>query len=180
MNTVYFINQSYLNRFSWLNGSTDEDYIKPAIRLAQLKRVRFYLGKCLYDKLESLVENQDAEDATSINDESNAKYKTLLDTYVMDVTMYWTLVELYPYLVSKIDNANIQKRVAQNTETLTRDELADMVGNEKSNAQHFTDQMIKYLCDLEGDNVISEWETCDNTLSNTNRADLTYMPIDVV
>lgn len=159
---AYFIDQDYLIRYSWINGTTDEKYLRPAIRLAQLKRVRFYLGKCLYDKLESLVENQGAGDATDIDNVANVNYKTLLDDYVQDVTMYWSLVELYPYLVRKIDNSNIIKRVGQNTETLSTDELADMVKTERSNAQHFTDQMIKYLDDLEGATQIDEWETCDD------------------
>ena len=174
MTDVYFIAQDYLIRYSWINGTTDEKYIQPAIRLAQLKRVRFYLGKCLYDKLESLVLNQDAGDSTSINDASNVKYKTLLDDYLRDVVMYWTLVELYPYLVRKIDNSNILKRTGTNADPIDSEELADMVKNERSTAQHFTDQMIKYLCDLEGSDIIPEWETCDENLSRTHRSELTY------
>jgi hypothetical protein len=180
MSNAYFIDQDYLIRYSWINGTTDEKYLRPAIRLAQLKRVRFYLGKCLYDKMESLVTNQLEVDNTSINHVDNAKYKTLLDDYLQDVTMYWALVELYPYLVRKIDNSNIIKRVGQNTETLSSDELADMVKTERSNAQHFTDQMIRYLCDLDGTYTIDEWETCDNELAGSPKKELDYLPIDVI
>ena len=180
MTNVYFIDQDYLIRYSWINGTTDEKYIRPAIRLGQLKRVRFYLGKCLYDKLESLVLNQDEVDDTSINHVDNVAYKTLLDDYVRDVVMYWTLVELYPYLVRKIDNSNIIKRVGQNTETLTTDELADMVKSERSNAQHFTDQMRNYLDDLEGDDRIDEWETCDDC-DRTSKKEIQWMDgLDVI
>jgi len=181
MTDVYLIDQDYLIRYSWINGTVDEDFLKPAIRLAQMKRVRFYLGKCLYDKLISLVQNQAAGDATSINDASNSAYKTLLDDYLRDVVMYWTLVELYPYLVRKIDNSNIFRRVSSNSEPISSNELADMVKNERSTAQHFTDQMIKYLCDLDDGNQIPEWETCDSPLANSHRSELPYMDgLDVV
>jgi hypothetical protein len=162
MSEVYFIDDAYLIRFSWLNGTTDQDYLKPAIRLAQLKRLRYYIGTCLYDRLISLVENQAAGDNTSINHVENVKYKTLLDDHVQDVVMYWTLVELYPYLVRKVDNASILKRVSNNTETLSNDELMDMVQTEQGNAQFFTDRMLHYLKELEGADQIDEFENCDD------------------
>lgn len=162
MKNVYFIDQDYFLRFSQINGTTDRNYIEPAVRLAQLKHVRAYLGKCLFDKLVSLVENQDLNDETSIDHASNSGYKTLLNDYVQDVTLYWALSELYPYLSRKISKANLIKEVPQNAESLSGDELATMVDHERSNAQHFTDLMIKYLNDLEGNAQIAEWENCDD------------------
>ena len=179
MANAYFINLDYVNRFSWVNGTTDEKYISPAIRLAQLKRVRFYLGKCLYDKIESLVENQAEVDNTSINHVDNVAYKTLLDAYIQDVTLYWTLTELYRYLSIKIDNSNIIKRVGSNTESISREELADMIKNERSNAQHFTDQMVKYLDDADTPNI-AEWETCSDC-ARTSKRKIDWMDgIDIV
>jgi len=160
MKEIYFIDDAYMIRFSWLNGSTDQDYLKPAIRLAQLKRLRYYIGTCLYTKLTDLVESQDVGDNTSINHADNAKYKTILDNHIQDVLLYWTLVELYRYLVYKIDNSSILKRVANNTETLSKEELMQMIESEESNAQFFTQRMMTYLANLKGDDRIAEYDNC--------------------
>lgn len=154
---ILFLDQSYIIRFSQVNGTLDQKWVEPVIWLAQKKHLLPILGKCLYEKYEELISHYLQDSATGLGLAENAEYKTVLDNYILDVLMHWTLVELYPHLWIKIDNAALLHHVKEDSESLAEKEVYRMVGREKSNALMFSDRLIKVLCDSD----LDEYHNCD-------------------
>ena len=91
MATALFINRTDLVRNSILDGNIDTDKMLPFIKLAQEIHIQNYLGTSLYDKLSSLITSGDIDLGT------NAKYKTLLNDYVVPMLIWYSQVDFIPF-----------------------------------------------------------------------------------
>tara|TARA_R110000796_G_scaffold122974_1_gene237278 strand:- start:716 stop:1243 length:528 start_codon:yes stop_codon:yes gene_type:complete len=134
---VLFINMDYLKRFTNLNGSVLEDYVTPSIKMAQDKYVQSYLGTDLFDKLKA--------DITAATLAGN--YITLMDTYVRDVTVWWTMVELLPNMRARVDNGGLVVRTSEDSQPASGTEIRVLQGQARDNAQFYTKRLIDYLCE---------------------------------
>lgn len=132
---VLFISSSYLKRVTPLSGAIDEEWIAPAITLAQDKYVQAYLGTRLYDKLRSLISSGPVAEP----------YATLLDVYVVKITAWWTMVELLPNLYAQIDNGGLILRSAPNAVSAGSVDMTREVERARRNAQFYTHTMYLYL-----------------------------------
>lgn len=156
MTDALLIDGEYLRKYTMIGGSVDENYFEPAIRLAQDKQLQTWLGSRLLEKLRSIVA------AGTVDQSANAAYKTLLRDYVRPALARYTLVELYPNLVAKIENANLVKRTSDDTSSLTQAEVSQLVNAERTNAQFYTQRLIDYLCLHQSDFVeYTTFETGD-------------------
>ena len=70
------ISEKTLKQYTLINNNMDGVYLLPAIRMAQEIDLDTIIGPALNKKLQALVADN------SISDESNSKYKLLLDEYV--------------------------------------------------------------------------------------------------
>ena len=163
---VNLISYNYLLRFSSINGSVDQKLIRSSVQRAQRIHLMPYLNKCLYDKIIELTKEYVADPATGLGLPANAAYKKLVDEYILDALLYWVLVELYPQLVSKVDNSNIIKHVPTDSETLSIQEMEVLVHKERERALNFTNRMIKYLCD--NPSLFPEYTNCSECQNKTN------------
>lgn len=130
-----FVNPDYLRRITSLNGSVDESFIVPAVIVAQDKVLQAYLGTDLMTKLK-------AEAASGSPD---AVYINLLDNYVRKVVAWWTMCELMPTLYVKINNGSLAIRTAENTTSITADDLHREVERARDNAEFYTERLVKHL-----------------------------------
>jgi len=134
---VLFISSTYLKRVTPLSGAIDDEWIAPAITLAQDKYVQMYLGTKLYDKLRSEISGGSVAEP----------YATLLDTHVVKVTAWWTMVELLPNLYAQIDNGGLILRSATNALSAGSVDMTREVERARRNAQFYTHTMYRYLTD---------------------------------
>lgn len=162
---VLFIGQQYITRFSAINGTVDQRWIEPAIWIAQKKWLKPLLGKCLYAKIETLITDWNDNNATGIGHIDNVAYKTLVENYIADVILHYTLVDLYPYMSAKVENSNILKHVPENSESLTTSELAVLSKREKNNAELFAKELLDFLNDNPKD--YPEFKDCDGCEKRT-------------
>jgi hypothetical protein len=85
---VLLIDENYIKKYTWINGSVDPLLMYPAIYLSQDKYAQLYLGTDLYNRIKEDVVNDDIEGA----------YATLLDNYLRRMIMWWTMYEVLPHL----------------------------------------------------------------------------------
>lgn len=140
MTTTFFISETFIKRWSAVNGSVDSAFFLQALQLAHEKHMQSLLGTRLYLKMLTLV-----ADGT-ITDVGNANYKLLIDKHLQMITLQWFLVEVLPWMQTKISNSTLIKPVPENHESLSPQEVSRMVNLHRNNAQQFSHTAIKWLC----------------------------------
>jgi len=134
---ILFINEEFLKKYTQLNEAVDTNLIRPAMYLAQDKYMTLYLGTDLTNKIKSEIENGTL----------SGVYETLLNEYIVKPTAWWTMVELYPFLMYKHDNGNLVTRQSENTTAISKGEMDSLVEKARENAQWYTQRLVDYLCD---------------------------------
>ncbi len=134
---ILFINKEYLTKYTQLNEAVDTNLIRPAVYLAQDKYIQLWLGTDLMNKIKSDIQNNTL----------SGVYETLLNNYIVKPTAWWTMVELYPSLVYKLDNGNVVSRQSEDTTPVTKGELDSLVDKARDNATFYTQRLVDYLCD---------------------------------
>ena len=130
---VIFIDADYIKAYSQVGGSIDEKYFLPAILTAQDKYIQSILGTNLYDYLKTNIASLPTA------------YATLMDNYIRRTVMYWTLVELYPYLSNKVLNSSISQISGDNATPISKSEVDSLIAKERNNAQFYSERLIDYL-----------------------------------
>jgi hypothetical protein len=136
MAEVLFISDVYIKKYTQVNDSVDPNFFYPSIYLSQDKYLQPYLGTNLYNKLKDDVANN-----TLTGD-----YKTLMDDYCLKVVLWWTMVDVYPYLTYKIDNGSLVQRVSEDTQPASDSVMKQMMDRAKQNAEYYQGLLIDYLC----------------------------------
>jgi len=135
-----FITANDLKRYSVVNGNVDNDKFMQFIEISQDIHVQNYLGTDLYNKYQTLI-----IDGT-INDVGNAKYKTLLDTYIKPFTIHWALVEYLPYAAYTVANGGVYKHTSETSQTVDKNEIDFLIEKQRDTAQHYTRRFIDFMC----------------------------------
>lgn len=135
-----FITPRDIKRYSVLSGNVDTDKFIQFVEIAQDIHVQNYLGTDLYNKIQSLILNG------TISDAANEKYKTLLETYIKPMTIYWSLVEYMPNAAYTFSNQGVYKHSSENSETVSKDEIDFLIEKQRSIADNYTRRFIDFMC----------------------------------
>lgn len=136
MAEVLFINDVYIKKYTSVNGSVDPNLLYPSILLAQDKYLEVYLGTNLMDKLKTDVENNTLA----------GNYLTLMDEYVRKCLLWFTMVEVIPYLTYKIDNGTLVQRTSEDTQSIDGGTMKDLISRNQINADYYRKRLVDYLC----------------------------------
>lgn len=136
MAEVLFINDTYIKKYTSVNGSVDPNLLYPSILLAQDKYLEVYLGTNLMDKLKSDVENNTLA----------GNYLVLMDEYVRKCLLWFTMVEVIPYLTYKIDNGTLVQRTSEDTQSIDGGAMKDLISRNQINADYYRKRLVDYLC----------------------------------
>ena len=90
MATVLFINRTDLVRNSIIDGNVDTDKYIQFIKLAQEIHIQNYLGTKMYNALTAAI-------VAGIDAPANARWKTLLDDYVVPMLIWFSQVDYIPF-----------------------------------------------------------------------------------
>jgi hypothetical protein len=154
---VQLINIAYIKQYTVVNDSVEANLANPAIKLAQDKFIKSYLGTNLYDKIIA-----DVAAGTISGD-----YLDLLNDYIKPMLLWRTMVELYPSLYVKVQNGSIVLRTSDDTQTLDQSFINKLVADANNNAQHYTQDFIDYMRHY--NNLFPEYNTNTNNQKSPKR-----------
>jgi hypothetical protein len=165
MAKALFITTKDIKRYSVLSGNVDPDKFIYMVEIAQDTEVQNYLGTKLLEKLQALII------AGTINDPANASYKTLLETYVKPMTIYWALVCYMPFAAYTVANGGVYKHTSESSVTVEKDEVDYLVEKYRDIAQFYTNNFIDFM--VYNQNTYPEYNanTQDDTYPDTSNAD---------
>lgn len=133
---VLFIDENYIKKYTWINGSVDPLMLYPAIYLAQDEKIQQYLGTDLYYKIKDDLE------ANTIS----GNYLLLLDRFIRRATCWWAMYEVLPHLYVKTDNGSLVQHTSEDTTTISESSYEKYREQTRQKAMFFTARMVDYLC----------------------------------
>lgn len=136
-----FINKKDLKRYTILDGNIDENLYLPIIEVAQEQHIQKLLGSDLYIKIRGLVES------STLSDVANVDYKLLVDNFINKATVFYTMVDLIPVISYNASNNGLGKKVSENIENATKDEINDLISLYRDKAEHYSNLCRKYICE---------------------------------
>ena len=165
MAKALFITTKDIKRYSVLSGNVDPDKFIYMVEIAQDTEVQNYLGTKLLEKIQALII------AGTINDPANAAYKTLLETYVKPMTIYWALVCYMPFAAYTVATGGVYKHTSESSVTVDKDEVDYLVEKYRDIAQFYTNNFIDFM--VYNQNTYPEYNanTQDNKYPDTSNAD---------
>jgi len=144
VNTL-LISDVILKERSIVHGNLDPKLIYPDIKYAQDVYIKPVLGTALFEKLQTII-----ADNTIVTDGSLADYKYLVDTYLIDALIYFTL-SLMPTSTSyQFWNKGVVRKQGENTELPSMSELVDIANGYKNRAEYYANRMKLFLIDQSG------------------------------
>ena len=139
MAKALFITTQDIKRYSVLSGNVDPDKFIYMVEISQDTEVQNYLGTQLLEKIQDLIL------LGTINDPANVAYKTLLETYVKPMTIYWALVCYMPFAAYTVANGGVYKHTSESAETVSKDEVDYLVEKYRDIAQFYTNNFIDFM-----------------------------------
>lgn len=136
LNTL-LISDEIIKERTAVHGNIDPKLIYPDIKVAQDMYILPVLGTALYDKLQARV---NAADWTGYTD-----YKTLLDNYIIDALMYYTLAELPQTLGFQFWNKGVVRKQGQDTDLPSMSDLVDISNRYRTRGEWYANRLKLYL-----------------------------------
>ena len=137
MATQLFINRTDLVRNSILDGNVDTDKFIQFIKLAQEIHIQNYMGTDLYNGLIAAIPN--------IDQPANARWKTLLDDYVVPMLIWFAQVDYIPFSAYQIRNGGMYKHRSENADTVTKEEVDFLTEKARTNAEWYSRRFIDFM-----------------------------------
>jgi|TARA_B110000879_G_scaffold126255_1_gene166538 hypothetical protein len=138
MAAVLFIDRTDLVRNSILDGNVDTDKFVFFIQTAQEIHIQNYLGTKMYNALINAI-------LAGIDLPENARWKTLLDEYVVSMHIWFTQVDYIPFASYQIRNGGMFKHRSENAETVSKEEVDYLVEKARTNAEWYSRRFIEFM-----------------------------------
>jgi len=158
MAQVYFISETKLKDYSNINDNVDSGSLRQAIRTAQLINLQETLGTSLYDKLSDLVDTGDITGAT------NSNYKTLLDDYVVDVVIQYSVFYALDDFIYKFMNVGLVQGFSEQGSWLDISTFKMIKNSARDRAEFFDNRLREHLFNNENLYPAYKTSTTDGTL----------------
>ena len=133
-----------------LNDNVDDSYIRSATIIAQ-RDLRELIGDCLYEALETKVDNDEIEDTI---------YQELLDNYIVPFLEFKAMGELCVLTSFKVGNIGLFTNYDQNANQNELNTVKYIENYWASKAEYYRNRLVKFL-DKNADDV-PEWKDCCN------------------
>lgn len=133
---ILLMSDEMIKERSTVHGNTDPQLLYPDIKVAQDMYILPILGTALYDKLQERV---NAGVWTGFEE-----YKILLDNYIIDALMYYTMAEL-PFNSYQFWNKGMLRKIGQDTETPSMSDLMDISNRYRYKAEFYGNRLRAYL-----------------------------------
>lgn len=131
---------SVMKERSTVHTNMDDKLIYPEIKYAQDLYIKPILGTSLFEKLQTII-----GDGTISSDAANVNYKYLVDTYVIDSLIYFTMSTLCLTSSFQMWNKGLVRKHGDNTELPSMTETYTMGQEYKNRAEYYANRMRVYI-----------------------------------
>lgn len=138
-NKALFVSIADIKKRSIISGNVDPDKIVQFVEVAQDTHIQNYLGGKLYKKLQQLIIDGELDDA------GNSDYKTLVDTYIKPMLIWYTQADYLPFAAFSISNGGVYKHRSESSDTVTMDELNMLTARALETAEFYTRRFMDYM-----------------------------------
>lgn len=135
MKNICFINVNTIKERSALHSNVDDKLILPEILTSQDMYLLPALGTALYNRLQDGIENNNL----------TADEVDLLDNFITNPLVYYTLSELPVGLSYQFYNKGLVRKTSDNTDTPNMQDLIDVASRYRTRAEFYTQRLIKHL-----------------------------------
>lgn len=138
-NKALFVSIADIKKKSIISGNVDPDKIVQFVEVAQDTHIQNYLGGKLYKKLQNLIVDGELDDA------GNSDYKTLVDTYIKPMLIWYTQADYIPFSAFSISNGGVYKHRSENSDSVSMDELNMLTARALETAEFYTRRFMDYM-----------------------------------
>jgi hypothetical protein len=133
---ILFCSRNDIVKRTPLGGNVDPDKVIPFVKTAQDKYLLIALGTVLYNYLQAQVA---AGTLTGV-------YKTLVDDYIVDTLVHYSMVEALPFLAYSIGNTGITKNLnSEQGASPNKNDIDYLLQKELATAQFYAERLVNYL-----------------------------------
>lgn len=132
---ILFIGEDLIKSRTGISDSIDAKQIRPQIKIAQDMYIQPALGSRLYLRLQSGI---DADNLT-VNE------KTLIDTYITDCLVWYTMSMLPMALGFQFFSKGVLQKTAEESNAPSRNDLQLISSQYKMQAEFYKQRLIDYL-----------------------------------
>ena len=133
---ILFCSRNDIVKRTPLGGNIDPDKVIPFVKTAQDKYILIALGTVLYDYLQDQIT---AGTLTGV-------YKLLVDEYIVDTLVHYTMVEALPFLAYSIGNTGITKNLnSEQGASPSKNDVDYLLQKELATAQFYSERLVTYL-----------------------------------
>lgn len=140
ISVVRWVDKEYLVKRSVIDNNVEWAKVEPIIDLVQRKYILRILGTDLYTNINSSIESF-IDSGTVIP----AKYKTLIDIYLLDVIVYYTLYETSLSFKFRYTNKGVVVKDSDNSQPASTDDIKLIMESWKNDAEMFANELTQYL-----------------------------------
>lgn len=133
---ILLISDTMIKERTAIHGNIDPKLIYPDIKVAQDMYIHPILGTALYNKLLTDITNTGT---------TTGNYKILVDRYIVDALIYFTLSELPTTISYQFWNKGIVRKQGDNTELPSMSELIDLSNKYKQRGEFYANRLQLYL-----------------------------------
>jgi len=138
-NKALFVSIADIKKKSIISGNVDPDKIVQFVEVAQDTHIQNYLGGKLYKKLQQLIIDGELDDA------GNSDYKTLVDTYIKPMLIWFTQADYLPFAAFSVGNGGVYKHRSENSDNVSMDELNMLAARALETAEFYTRRFMDYM-----------------------------------
>ena len=135
MAKALLITREDLVRFTSVNGGVDTDKFIQYISISQDIHIQAMTGTRLLEKIQADI----------IADTLADPYLTLLNDYIKPALIHFAMVEYYPHAAYTIANKGVYKHGAENSETVTKEEVDFLMEKQRQLAMNYKERFVDYV-----------------------------------
>ena len=132
---VLFIGEEVLKSRTGISEAIDSKLLKPQIKLAQDMYIQTALGSALYLRLQAGIE------AANLNSNETI----LLNTYITDCLVWFTMSELPMALGYQVFSKGFLQKTSEESQAPSRADLELLSSNYKNKGEFYKQRLINYL-----------------------------------
>ena len=145
-NNIMLASPNKVKQYATVGLNLDDSVLGNCIRLAQV-HVKEVVTKDVFERVQELVNNKIQASGSSIDDNENIAYKTLLDECIVPAIAYGAAVEAATINELKIRNAGTVKNSDTNVMTVTRDEYDHLASYYRTYLNDAFNRIADFLCE---------------------------------